>query len=183
MATKQMSISFQVENAPASTTTVEIALNGATVYTGSLPETGPIITGGGDHTTTNITFDIDTPVTAQGNAPSIMTFTAVVAGGTVQIEGITTNYNYSVINTGPEEAPVWEVVAGTATEFKIVNIVSQPMWNGEADLSRYNIEYNDGTVQATGPGDVIIWNTETVEFNIEVPNFNDTVPLTPEMGR
>jgi hypothetical protein len=178
MATKQMNISFQVENAPKTTNTVEITLNGATVYTGSLPETGPIITGGDSYTLTNITFDIDTPVATQGNLTSTMAFTAVVAGATVQIEDITTNYNVSWINTGTEEAPVWEPVAGTSTAFINTNIVSQPMWNGVALIDRYNIEYNNGPIQVTGPGEVMIYSGETVGFNIAVTNFNDTVPLT-----
>ena len=178
MATKQMNISFQVQNAPETTNTVEIALNGATVYTGSLPETGPIITGGGSYDVTNINFNIDVPVATANSLTSIMTFSAAVAGGTVQIEAITTNYNYSWINTGTEEAPVWEPVAGTDTAFAVTNIVSQPMWNDVALPGRYNIEYNIGPIQITGPGEVLIFSGETVEFNVAVANFNDTVPLT-----
>jgi hypothetical protein len=179
MATKQMNISFQVQNAPESTNTVEITLNGATVYTGSLPETGPIITTGDDsYTVTNITFDIDTPVATQDNLTSTMAFSAVVTGGTVQIEDISTNYNYSKINTGTEAAPVWEPVAGINTVFAVTNIVSQPIWNGVADLGRYNIEYNNGPIQVTGPGEVMAYSDETVEFDVAVANFNDTVPLT-----
>ena len=178
MATKQMNISFQVQNAPESTNTVEITLNGATVYTGSLPETGPIIAGGDSYTTTNITFDIDAPVATVSNPTSTMAFSTVVTGGTVQIEDITTNYNVSWINSGTEEEPVPEPVAGTSTAFITTNIVSQPLWNGVADLGRYNIEYNYGPIQVTGPGEVLIYSDETVGFNVAVANFNDTVPLT-----
>ena len=172
-----MNISFQVQNAPESTNTVEITLNGATVYSGTLPETGPIISGGDSYTTTNITFDIDVPTAIQGNIKTSMTFSAAVNGGSVQIENISTNYNYSLDNTGSEETPIWTPVAGTNTVFAITNIVSQPMWNGVADIGRYNIEYNNGPIQITGPGEVLIYNNETVEFDIDVANFNDTVPL------
>jgi hypothetical protein len=178
MATKQMNISFQVQNAPETTNTVEIVLNGATVYTGSLPETGPIITGGGSYDVTNINFNIDVPVATANSLTSTMTFSAAVAGGTVQIEDISTNYNVSWVNTGTEEAPAWAPVAGTNTAFAITNIVSQPMWNGVALLDRYNIEYNNGPIQVTGPGEVMAHSDETVGFNIAVANFNDTVPLT-----
>jgi hypothetical protein len=177
MATKQMNITFQVENAPESTNTVEIALNGATVYTGSLPETGPIIGGDDGYTTTNITFDIDIPVATTTNLKSTMAFSMVVAGGTVQIEDIATNYTFSAINNGTPEAPNWSPVAGTDAEFAIINIVSQPMWNGVALLDRYNIEYNIGPIQITGPGEVLLYSNETVEFDIVVPNFNDIVPM------
>jgi hypothetical protein len=178
MATKQMNISFQVENAPESTNTVEIALNGTTVYTGSLPETGPIISGGGSYTSTNITFDIDVPVATANSLTSTMAFSTVVTGGTVQIEDITTNYNYSEINTGTAEEPALEPLAGSSTRFATTNIISQPMWNGVALIDRYNIEYNNGPIQVTGPGEVMIYNNETVEFDVNVPSFNDTVPLT-----
>jgi len=175
-----MNISFQVQNAPGNTNTVEIALNNATVYTGSLPETGPIITGGDSYTLTNVTFDIDVPVTTGNSVTTTMAFSAVVTGGTVQIEDIEANYSISSTNTGTEEEPVYTPVAGTADKFAIVNIVSQPLWNGVALVDRYNIEYNIGPIQITGPGEVLINGDETVEFNIEVPNFNSTlVPPAP----
>jgi hypothetical protein len=180
MATKQMNIAFQVQNASGSSNTVEIALNGATVYTGTLPETGPVIHGSGSYTVTNITFDIDVPVVeALGNLTSTMAFSAAVTGATVQIEDITTNYNISFINTGTAETPVWDPVAGTDTAFTLSNIASQPMWNGVALLDRYNIEYNNGPTQVTGPGEVLIYSGETAAFDLAVASFNDTVPVGP----
>jgi hypothetical protein len=180
MATKQMNISFQVQNTLESTNTVTITLGGTTVYTGTLPETGPVITGGDSYTVTNINFDIDVPVlTSTGNLISTMAFSAAVTGATVQIEDITTNYNVSFVNTGTAETPVLEPVAGTDTAFALTNIVSQPQWNGAADLNRYNIEYNNGPIQDTGPGEVLIYSGETVAFNLAVANFNNTVPVGP----
>jgi len=52
------------------------------------------------------------------------------------------------------------------------------MWNAVADLVRYNIEYNHGPIQITGPGEVLIYSNETVVFDVAVANFNNTVPLT-----
>jgi hypothetical protein len=180
MATKQMNIAFQVQNAPGSSNTVTITLGGTTVYTGTLPETGPVITGGESYTVTNITFDIDVPVLmSTGNLTSTMAFSAAVTGATVQIEDIFTNYNVSFTNTGTAEAPVWDPTAGTNTAFVLTNIVSQPLWNGAADLNRYNIEYNNGPTQVTGPGEVLIYSGETVAFDLAVANFNDTVPVGP----
>lgn len=172
-----MNISFQVQNVSESANTVEITLGGETVYTGSLLNTGPIITNGDSHTTTNISFNIDVPVATANSSTSTMTFSAAVTGATVRIEGISTNYNVSWIDTGTTENPSSESVAGTDTAFAITNIVSQPRWNGEPDLARYNIEYNNGPIQVTGPGAVLIYNGETVEFDVAVANFNDTVPL------
>jgi len=178
MATKQMNISFQAENTPGMTNTVEITLNSATVYTGSLPETGPLIVGDGSYTVNNITFDIDVPVATANSITSTAAFSMVVNGGSVLISDISTNYNVSWTNTGTPETPVWEAVAGTNTEFAVTDIVSQPMWNAVADLVRYNIEYNRGPIQITGPGEVLIYSNETVVFDVAVANFNNTVPLT-----
>jgi hypothetical protein len=179
MATKQMNISFQVQNTLESTNTVTITLGGTTVYTGTLPETGPVIIGGDSNPVTNITFDIDVPVlTSVGNFYSTLAFSAAVTGATVQIEQIATNYNLSRNNTGTAEAPQWVLVAGNNTEFALTNIVSQPLWNGQADLNRYNIEYNNGPT-IFGPGQVLIFNGETVAFNLAVANFNNTVPIGP----
>jgi len=178
MATKKMNISFQVKNTSEIPNTVEITLGGTTVYTGTLPETGPIITGSDSHAVTNITFDIDVPVTTVDSLTSNMAFTTTVTGASIQIEKITTNYNLSQINTGTQEAPVWEAVAGTDTAFAITNIVSQPLWNGVADLARYNIEYNNGPILFTGPGEVLLYNNETIGFDVAVANFNNSVPLT-----
>jgi len=178
MATKQMNISFQAENTPGMTNTVEITLNSATVYTGSLPETGPLIVGGGSYTVNNITFDIDVPVATANSITSTEVFSMVVNGGSVLISNISTNYSVSWTNTGTPEAPVWEAVAGTNTEFAVTDIVSQPMWNAVADLDRYNIEYNHGPTQITGPGAVLIYSNETVVFDVAVANFNNTIPLT-----
>ena len=175
-----MNIAFQVQNASGSSNTVEIALNGATVYTGTLAETGPVITGGESYTVTNITFDIDVPVlTSTGNLINNMAFSAAVTGATVQIEDISTNYNVSFINTGTAEAPVYEPVAGTNTAFTRTNIASQPLWNGVALTDRYNIQYNNGPTQVTGPGEVLTYSGETVTFDLTVASFNDAVPVGP----
>jgi hypothetical protein len=150
------------------------------VYTGTLPETGPVITGGDSNPVTNINFDIDVPVlTSIGNFYSNMAFSAAITGATVQIEDITTNYTVSFVNTGTAEAPVLDPIAGTDTAFALTNIVSQPQWNGAADLNRYNIEQNNGPIQVTGPGEVLIYSGETVAFDLAVANFNNTVLVEP----
>jgi hypothetical protein len=177
MPTKQMTISFQVDNTSETPNTVEITLGGTTVYNGTLPETGPISQIPGSPVT-SITFDVDVPVATQNNLTSTVAFSATVNGANIQIQNIGTNYNYSRINTGTQEAPWMEPVAGTNTAFITTNIISQPQWNGITDLQRYNVEYNNGPINISGPGTVVVYNSETVTFNIAVENFNETVPLT-----
>jgi hypothetical protein len=172
MATKQMNISFQVQNGLGTTNSVTIALGGTTVYTGTLASTGPIITGGDSYSLTNVVFDIDVPVATANNLTSTLAFSAEVNGGTVQIQQIQTNYNYFQTDT-----PVYTPTAGTVDSFTVVDIVSQPTWNGEPLLDRYNIEYNNGPIAVTGPGQVLIYSGETAEFNVNVSNFNNALPL------
>lgn len=60
-------------------------------------------------------------------------------------------------------------VSSGANGFSVCNIVTQPLWNGESDLVRYDIRYNNGPEQITGPGEVLIQPGETVTFDISVP--------------
>jgi hypothetical protein len=176
MTTKQIRMAFQVENNPGETNTVQVQLNGVTKFNGTLPVTGALIIGGESFSVTTITFDQDvadwTPTDSEPvNIPLIVTAT----GGSVVLETTESNYNVKFINTGTEEDPVWEKVAGNAETYQICNIVEQPTWGGEALLDRYNIEYNNGPVQVTGPGQVEIYSGETVETVLEIARYNDSV--------
>jgi hypothetical protein len=181
MTTKQMAISFQVENTSETPNNVEITLGGTTVYTGTLPETGPISQIVGSPVT-SITFDIDVPDASKDNLTSTMAFSATINGANVQIQNISTNYNYTRINVGTPEAPYVDRIAGTNTAFIGTNIISQPQWNGITVLGRYNIEYHIGPTNNSGPGAVLIYNNETATFNLAVDNFNNTVPIPGATG-
>lgn len=176
MATKQIKMDFQVENNVGETNTVLVQLNGVTKFEGTLPETGPIIVGGDSYSLTSITFDQDVAdwVTTDTD-PVNIPLSVTVTGGSICLQDSYANYSRTSINTGTLEAPVWTQVAGTATDFLNCNIVEQPTWGGNALLDRYNIEYNNGPIQVTGPGQLEVYTGETVQTVLAVPRFNNTL--------
>ena len=176
MTTKQIRMNFQVENNVGQTNTVIVQLNGVTKFEGTLPETGPLILGGGSYTVTNITFDQDVADWAPTDMdPVSIPLTVTVTGASISLENSEANYYRSSINTGTQEDPAWIPVAGTADAYEICNIIEQPTWNGQALLDRYNIEYNNGPIQVTGPGELIIYSGETVQTVLAVARFNNSV--------
>jgi hypothetical protein len=176
MTTKQIRMAFQVENNPGETNTVQVQLNGVTKFNGTLPVTGPLIIGGESFSVTTITFDQDVADWALDNTTPVNTpLTVSVTGGSVVLQANESNYSIQHTNTGTKEAPVWVASAGNAETYQICNIVEQPTWGGEALLDRYNIEYNNGPVQVTGPGQVEIYSGETVETVLAIARYNDSV--------
>jgi hypothetical protein len=174
MATKQIQMAFQVQNNAGETNTVQVQLNGVTKFEGTLPETGPLIIGGDAYSVTNITFDQDVEVvTASGPQTANVALSVTVSGGSISLEDTFANYTRTVINTGTAEEPVWTVVPGTAENFVLCNVIEQPTWNGEALLDRYNIEYNLGPVQVTGPGQLVVYPSETVQTTLAVGLYNN----------
>jgi hypothetical protein len=89
------------------------------------------------------------------------------------IDNVLANYSLQTVNVGTVETPVWQLQAGTVDDFATLNILTQPLWNNEANLSRYNLPLN------TGPGQVLTRNGETATFDIGVTKFNNQVPLPP----
>lgn len=176
MTTKQIRMAFQVQNNAGETNTVQVQLNGVVKFEGTLPETGPLVIGGDSATVTTITFDQDVADWASGNtAPVNASLTASVTGGSIVVQKTESNYNIIYANTGTEEAPVWVASAGNADTYQTCNIVGQPTWGGEALLDRYNIEYNNGPTQITGPGQLEVYSGETVETVLEIARFNNSI--------
>jgi hypothetical protein len=176
MTTKQIKMAFQVENSAGETNTVQVQLNGVIKFNGTLPETGPLIIGGDSYSVTTIEFDQDVADWASGNTTPVNTpLTVSVTGGSVALQTTESNYNIIFTNTGTEEAPVWVASAGNAETYQTCNIVEQPTWAGEALLDRYNIEYNNGPIQVTGPGQLEVYSGETVETVLAIARFNNSI--------
>jgi hypothetical protein len=178
MTTKQIRMTFQVQNDTGKTNTVQVQLNGVIKFEGTLPETGPLIIGGDwdSYSLTNITFDQDvSDGSVENNAPVNMPLTFSVTDGSVILQLTESNYNIRYTNTGTEEDPVWVASAGDADTYHTCNIVEQPTWNSEALLDRYNIEYNNGPIQITGPGQVEVYAGETMQTMLAIPRFNNSI--------
>lgn len=176
MTTKQIRMAFQVENNPGETNTVQVQLNGVIKFEGTLPETGPLIIGGGSYSVTNITFDQDIADWAStALEPVNMPLTVTATNGSIIVQATESNYNVIATNTGTEEAPVWVLSAGNADTYQVCNIVEQPTWGSEALLNRYDIEDNNGPVQVTGPGQLEVFSGETVETVLAIARFNNSI--------
>lgn len=94
------------------------------------------------------------------------------SNGAIVIANFTSNFNgYYEFSQGTSiTKSVW--VTGSADKTQFVDIVSQPLWNGVAKKDRYDIEYNQGPAQVTGPGALYLAAGETATFDIKVPKYN-----------
>jgi hypothetical protein len=176
MTTKQIRMTFQAQNNTGETNSVQVQLNGVVKFEGALPETGPLVTGDSSFSVTTITFDQDIADWAAENTdPVTVPLTISVTGGSVILQQTESNYNLIYINKGTVEAPVWEAHAGKDDTYQVCNIVEQPTWDGEALLDRYNIEYNNGPIQITGPGQLKVYSGETIVTALAIARFNDSI--------
>lgn len=173
MTTKQIKIICECEYNPDSIAEIVVSVDSVQVWSGSPSQTGPVsaLPGAAD---TQFTFDLDVPNLVGWPEPSYdaRSFSFTVTNGTFKIVNILNNYN--IINNYVGTPPVLESTAGSAGVFEILQISSQPLWNGVADLERYNIDVN---YPNGGPGAVLINDGETCVFNVDVQRYNDTLPL------
>jgi hypothetical protein len=178
MGTKQIKMTFQVENNSGESNSVQVQLNGVTKFEGTLPETGPITTDINSATLTTITFDQDVADWVSNETDSVpvnIPLSITVTGASIVLQKSESNYNTNFTNTGTEEEPVWVKSPGDADTYQICDIVEQPTWNGETLLGRYDIQYHNGIQQETGPGALLVESGETVQTALKVARFNNAV--------
>jgi hypothetical protein len=179
MSIKQIKFKLQAESYSNDPIVIDVKIDGVTVFNDTVPDLGIVVPDTQDPFE-EFVFDYDVPNNEFNGINTIdKTFSITTTGGISKIESISANYYFSVINTGTTEEPVLTPVAGTAENYSILNIISQPLWNGQALLDRYNIEYNQGPIQVTGPGEVFIDDGETCVFTMPITLFNNTLPPTP----
>ena len=168
MALKPTEFRFQVA-ANGGSAQVNITYAANPVWSGNLAQTVPnLVPGHWDNDTTPVATaacSIDTPEVVDNTPEQIdVLVTLSVTEGDVCLVGINqTNNPTWVTETDPQYNPPTRIVyAGGSPDFDDVwDIVTQPLWNGQALLDRYNIDDNFGK---TGPGTVYIKNGETCEF-------------------
>jgi hypothetical protein len=178
MGTKQIKMTFQVENTSEESNSVQVRLNGVTKFEGTLPETGTITNDIGNSTFTSITFDQDVADWVNNETDKVpvnIPLEITVTGASIALKNAESNYNVNFTNTGTEEEPVWSQEPGDVDTYQLCNIVEQPTWNGEPLLGRYDIQYHNGTHQETGPGVVLVLSGETVQTVLKVARFNNSV--------
>lgn len=164
MPTKQVKITLQASPDAGQDVNLVVAVDGTTKINQAVPAVGPAEQGITDPSET-VQFDLDVANATANVANTVCAFSITATNGRAKIETIATNFTVQ-----------GNAVPGNATVFLTSNIVSQPLWNGQALLDRYDIAYNNGPIQITGPGEVLIESGETVTFDVAVQNFNDSLP-------
>ena len=164
MPTKQIKLTLQATPVTAQNVNLLVTVDGTVKFNQSVGAVGPSVQGVTDPNE-SVEFDLDVANVSANVSTTTCAFAITATNGRVKVEDIATNYTI-----GSNSAP------GNANAFITSNITSQPLWNGQALLDRYNITYNDGPVQVTGPGEVLIESGETVTFNVAVQNWNNKMP-------
>lgn len=179
MPTKHITASLQAMGALGKTTRAIIKIDGQTKFDDYVENTGITI----DHNdpSVSIIFDHDVPeIVAPVVYPDpgiFVTQTVEISAidGTIKLNNLLANHSGVFLNQGTTEQPDWVWIPGGVSENQIIDIISQPLWDGQALLIRYNIEYNQGPIAYSGPGEVVIYNGETVSFNVAMPKFSGSV--------
>lgn len=171
MPTKTVKFNFQAEPTDEQDVNVRILVDGVTVFDQTVPTVGPVQTGVSDPAE-SFTFDLDVAASGNVGATENHSFSITAVNGIAKIENILSNFTAKNRQTGN----VVSFEPGTAEDFVVCNIVSQPTWNGEVLLSRYDIQYNNGPQQITGPGEVLVLPNETAVFDVAVWAYNDSAP-------
>lgn len=174
MTAKATQFRFQVSSDNNVNTPVSINIDGATVWSGNLPKTV-------DHLDQTYAlnylsvpfslaeFNIDVP-DFNNNYPTktLKTCSIAVTGGRVMLVGVAQTNNPTF---GP--VPDWKnpgefitgYIGGNPNFTVDYDIDTQPLWNGQAILDRYNINVNFGNY---GPGAVFLESGDICEFTLEL---------------
>ena len=172
MPIKQVKLTMQAVSDSESTVNLSVSVDGNVKFNQTVPTVG---SGQQGITDPNEIVEFDLEVaSAQGKsnledifAPETLSFSATATDGLIKIENISVNFNPELSsNVGNLLA---NVVSSGVDGLVACNIITQPLWNGVANTAIYNIEYNLGPLQITGPGEVVIESGQTVTFDILVP--------------
>lgn len=169
MPTKQVKLTMQAASGSGSTVDLSVSVDGTVKFNQVVPIVGPASQGMTDPNE-SVEFDLEVG-SAQGmsNVANIFagethSFSATAANGVIKIETIGVNFSpvFPTSNVG-------NVTSSGANGFAVCDITTQPLWDGVADTQLYDIQFNRGPIQVTGPGEVLIQSGQTVTFDISVP--------------
>jgi hypothetical protein len=169
MTLKATQFRFQVAAVDGISVQTNITIDGVPLWSGSLTQTVSKVDVGqwkiSDIPYSVAACEIDTPEVVDNNPTWLnRLFTISVTGGDIVLTGISQSNNpiFEKIPHPTLDPPFYVFYAGGNPDFSFQwDIVTQPLWDGQAILYRYNITKNLGI---TGPGCVLIKNGETCEF-------------------
>lgn len=169
MPNKTVKFTLQAEPNGDQDVNVLVSVDSVEVFNQAVPAMGPVELDT-DEPSESFTFDLDVAASGNVGATETRNFGITATNGTAKIRIITCNFSASSEQVGN----VFNLVPGSANAFVVCNIVSQPTWNGNVLLDRYDIQYNNGPIQITGPGEVLIEDGEVAVFDVAVPAYNDS---------
>jgi hypothetical protein len=162
MGTKQVQMSFSVTADSGKTVNAIVFVDDTQKYAGPLSDGSDVVT-----------FDLDVIdqqiLTYVQPSPGGYWITPVAVAVTIENGSATliptkANYTGHVANTVSTST----YVPGSSSDYQILCIASQPMWNGVADLSRYNFPITNPET-----GAIPIYSNETVTFQMSMTQWAD----------
>lgn len=163
MGTKQVQMSFSVFTNPGETSNAIIFVDDVQKYNGPLSD--------GSNGSDVVTFDLDVvdqpiptyikPVTP-GQWVTPVAISVTIENGTATLLYTKANYTSYLI----DNESIY--VVGSSTDYQTLCIASQPLWNGVADLSRYDFANTNPEF-----GALLIQNNETVTFQLSMTQWAD----------
>jgi hypothetical protein len=161
MTLKPTQFRFQVAATNSVSVQANIVMDGVPLWAGTLAHTQSSVDIGpwtNDETPySSAACEINTPEVVTNPQKLTKIFTISVTGGDIVLVGINQTNNPMFLNN---------VYAGGNPDFSDMwDVDTQPLWNGQAILSRYTIDDNLGI---TGPGSILIKSGETCEFTAEL---------------
>ena len=159
MGTKQVQMYFSVTADNGESANAIIFVNDVQKYAGPLANVSDMIT-----------FDLDVadqPIptyiapTSYGAWVTPVDMSITIENGSATLIPTKTNYSCYLSNQ-------LTYVPGSSTDYRILWIASQPLWNGVADLTRYNFPITNPET-----GAIPINNNETVTFQMSMTLWAD----------
>ena len=162
MGTKQVQMSFSVTANPGEIVNAIVFVDDVQKYAGPLADGSDVVT-----------FDLDVvdqpiptymPPESNGQWITPVAIAVTIENGSATLIPTKANYTGYIVYTTP--TPTY--VPGSSSDYQILRISSQPMWNGVADLNRYNFSITDPET-----GTVPIYSNETVTFQMSMTQWAD----------
>jgi len=155
MGTKQVQMSFSVTAEPDKTVNAIIFVDDVQKYAGALANVSDMVTFDLDVADQQILTYIQPNYYGQWVVPATISIT--IQNGSATLIPTKANYTGHAAST---------YTPGSSADYQVVWIASQPLWNGVADLNRYNFGITNPET-----GAIPIYSNETVTFQQSMPQW------------
>ena len=160
MGTKQVQMSFSVTAEPDKTVNAIIFVDDVQKYDGPLANVSDVVTFDLDVVDQQILTYVQPTYYGYWVVPVAVSIT--IQNGSATLIPTKANHTGHLANNNSIYVP------GSSSDYQGVWIASQPMWNGVADLNRYNFAITNPEL-----GAIPIYNNETVTFQQSMTQWAD----------